>query len=227
MDRRQAIKNIGLGAGFLVATPTVLSLLKSCATEPDFVPVFLSQGEGHALRHMVDLIIPADETVPGALDVGVHKFIDAYWNEAMPSEQDMAVVNVTGEYSPLKQHIKLFFGSLAEVFRGTFEKELEDGKKEEFDQILATYLKTDKMQQLDYSKTLAEFYEAYESDPATTPGKDAAVFGLLSSIRGLTIWAWKSNEQIGKNVLWYDPIPGQQLGCIPLEEAGNGKGMSL
>ena len=227
MDRRQALKNIGLGAGFLVATPTILSLLKSCASEPDFIPVFFSEGEGNALTHMVDLIIPADETVPGALGIGAHKFIDAYVNEVMPSEQDMAIVNVTGALSPLKQHMKICFTAMADVFRGKFEKELIDGEKEEFDQMLSTYLKTDKEQQMAYGKSLFEFFQAYEEDPTATPDQDAAVFGLMSGIRDMTIWAWKSSEEIGKNVLWYDPIPGQQIGCIPIEEAGNGNVMSL
>ena len=61
MDRRQALKNIGMGAGFLVATPTIMSLLQSCENEPEFNTVFIAKNEGHALRHIVDLIIPSDD----------------------------------------------------------------------------------------------------------------------------------------------------------------------
>ncbi|NNM23840.1 MAG: gluconate 2-dehydrogenase subunit 3 family protein, partial [Flavobacteriaceae bacterium] len=60
MERRQVLKNLGLGAGFLVASPSIMSLLQSCTSEPEFNPVFLSKGEGHALRRIVDLIIPSD-----------------------------------------------------------------------------------------------------------------------------------------------------------------------
>lgn len=227
MDRRRALKNIGLGAGFLVATPTVLSILKSCASEPDFIPVFVSEGEGHALKHMVDLIIPADETVAGALDVGVHKFIDAYWQKVMPSKQDMARVSVTGSYGQLKQHVKQAWTALGDEFRTKYEKELGDGNKEEFDELLASYLKISKEEQIEYYIAMGDYYEAYEGDSSLTPDPKAAVFSLLAGIRGMSIWAWKSSEQIGENVLWYDPIPGQQIGCIPLSEAGNGKAMSL
>ena len=59
MDRRQAIKNLGLGAGFLVVTPTIMSLFQSCTSEVEFTPLFISKGEGHALRRIVDLIIQA------------------------------------------------------------------------------------------------------------------------------------------------------------------------
>jgi hypothetical protein len=213
MKRRQVLKNLGLGAGALVMTPTILSLLQSCTNEPEFIPVFLSKGEGHALRRVVDLIIPSDEKVPGAVDVGVHSFIDSYYKAVM-IEKDQALV-------------RLVFTVFADTFRSKFEKELEAGKPEEFDQLLAKYLKSTKEEQKAYDKKMDAFYAAYATDPTTAPDPDATMYSLLSNLRGMTTWAWKSSEEIGKNVLWYDPIPGQQIGCLPLNEAGNGKVMSL
>lgn len=213
MDRRQALKNIGLGAGFLVVTPTIMSLLQSCKNEPEFNPLFISKGEGHALRRIVDLIIPSDDKVPGAVDVGVHSFIDSYWNAVPPLEKQALV--------------KVGFGLLADKFRSNFNKELEAGKAEEFDQLLSQYLKTTEEEQEVFDEKMGEFYMAYEEDLNLMPDPEAGVYSLLSSIRGMTIWSWKTSEEIGKNVLWYDPVPGQQKGCIPLSEAGNGKVMSL
>lgn len=213
MDRRRALKNIGLGAGFLVATPTIMSLLQSCESKPVFTPVYLSMGEGNAVREIVGLIIPSDQDIPGAVDVGVHEFIDAYLNEVAPEAQQTIM--------------KLQMGALAEKFQSEFGKGLEDGSAEEFDQILANYLKADKTTQEGYDQKMEEFYGAVQSDPNVKPDTDAAVFGLLTSIRGMTIWAWKSSEAIGKNVLWYDPVPGQQIGCIPLKDANGGKAMAL
>ena len=40
-------------------------------------------------------------------------------------------------------------------------------------------------------------------------------------IKSLMLWAYFSSEGVGKNVLNYDPIPGEYLGCIPLIEVGN------
>ena len=227
MDRRRALKNIGLGAGFLVATPTVLSILKSCASEPDFIPVFVTPAQGHALKHMVDLIMPADETVPGAVDVGAHKFIDSYWQLVTPTKQDMALVEVRGSYQLLQDHVKLLWGAFEEEFKATYQKELADGTAEDFDGLLANYLRKNKQERTALGDSMGDFLEAYDSDSSLKPDQEAAVFSLLTGIRGMTIWAWKSSEQIGKNVLWYDPIPGQQIGCIPISEAGNGNVMSL
>lgn len=213
MKRRQVLKNLGWGAGVLVATPTLMSLLQSCTNEPEFIPVFLSRGEGHALRRIVDLIIPGDDTVPGAVDVGVHQFIDSFYKEVWPTK-DIGFV-------------KLGYTVLADKFRSEFEKELEAGKPKEFDQLLAQYLKTSEEQQKAYQEKMGEFMVVFAEDESAKPDTDAAMFAILSSIREMTVWAWTESEQIGKNVLWYDPVPGVQKGCIPLSEAGNGNAMSF
>jgi len=46
-------------------------------------------------------------------------------------------------------------------------------------------------------------------------------------LRDNTVWAYKTTEEIGENVLAYDPIPGVQLGCVSLKEATGGKAWSL
>jgi hypothetical protein len=226
MDRRQAIRNLGLGAGAMVATPTVISLLQSCKGEPQdiYTPQFVSEGEFHALTNMVDLIIPSDEAVPGGLDVGVHKFIDAYWAKVTPKKQGEIWEE---RYEPLQENIKSFFNLFADEFRTKFEKEIGDGTPEEFDKMLSTYLNVPKEKQIEHGLKMADFFEAYATDPTIQPDKEAAVFSLIAGIRSMSIWAWKSSEQIGENVLWYDPIPSKQIGCIPLDEAGNGNAMAL
>ena len=216
MDRRKALKNIGLGAGFLVATPTVVSLLQSCQDKPAaavVVPKYFSVEEGHAVKQIVDLIIPSDDKVPGAVDVGVHDFFDAYMDQVAPAEQ--------------QQMNKVLLAALAEKFQADFGKGIEEGTAEDYDQLLATYLKADKEVQAGYGQSMGEFFAAAAEDPALKPDTDAAVYSLLSSLQGMTIWAWKTSEAIGKNVLWYDPVPGQQIGCIPVEDANGGKVRAL
>jgi hypothetical protein len=213
MDRRKALKNIGLGAGFLVATPTILSLLQSCKSEPEFIPNFLSKGEGHALRRIVDLIIPSDETVPGAVDVGVHEFIDNFWNEVVPEES--------------QAQVRMAFTGLAGEFTKTFTKDISEGNAEDFDQLLGKYLVTSEEEQKGYNERIGQFYQAYQKDPTSTMDTDLACNQLFGQLRGMTIWGWKASEEIGENVLAYEPIPGQQIGCLSVEEATGGKAYSL
>ncbi|PQB05312.1 gluconate 2-dehydrogenase subunit 3 family protein [Aureitalea marina] len=228
MDRRQALKSLGYGAGFLVATPTVVSLLQSCANEPDFQPVFLSVDQGYALKHMVDLIIPSDPEVPGAVDIGAHNFIDAYWNEVTPTEHDLPVAEVQDSYGQLRQHLPVLWTQFETLFNERYQKGLGKGTVEDYDALLAEFLAFDPEKMQAYGKEMDAFYR--QADPNNFPAisNEAAASALLGTIRGMTVWAWKSSEQIGKNVLWYDPVPGQQLGCINLGQAGNnGKAMAL
>ena len=213
MDRRKALKNIGLGAGFLVATPTVLSLLQSCKSEPKFIPNFLTTGEGHALRRIVDLIIPADDTVPGAADVGVHEFIDNFWNEVIPPEG--------------QKQVRLAFTGLAGEFTKIFSKDLSEGKPEEFDQLLGKYLAISKEEQKGFDQRAGEFFQDFQKDPTSTMDTDLACNQLFGQLRGMTIWGWKNSEEIGENVLAYEPIPAQQVGCLSVEDATGGKAYSL
>lgn len=214
MKRRQLIKNLGLGGVALVATPTVLSLLQSCAAEgPAFEPVFLSASQGKALRHIVDLIIPSDETIPGAVDVGVHTFIDSYWNEVISEENQL--------------QIKAGFDALANRLEDASGKTLDNAKAKDYDTLLSKYLNTSIEQETIFNKSLGEYYQAYQRDKTVTIDPDAGTFSLLSNLRGMTIWGWKNSEEIGENVLAYEPIPGQQVGCLSVEEATGGKAYAL
>ncbi|MDX1761580.1 MAG: gluconate 2-dehydrogenase subunit 3 family protein, partial [Christiangramia sp.] len=64
MKRREALKNIGLGAGIFVIGPSTLGLLQSCKNEPeyDWQPVFLTASHGFALKKILDVILPTTDT---------------------------------------------------------------------------------------------------------------------------------------------------------------------
>ena len=55
MKRRDALKNIGLSAGLIVATPSVISLLNSCNTDSNnWGPIFLNKEQTKVLMSLVD-----------------------------------------------------------------------------------------------------------------------------------------------------------------------------
>ncbi|MGB3149984.1 MAG: gluconate 2-dehydrogenase subunit 3 family protein, partial [Maribacter sp.] len=64
MDRRKALKNMGLALGYTVATPTLISLMQSCKGEPAVVwtPDFFTADEGSAVTKLVDIILPKTDT---------------------------------------------------------------------------------------------------------------------------------------------------------------------
>ena len=128
MKRRDVLKGLGLSMGYVVATPTVISILQSCKNEPttvEWMPAFFSPDEGKVLKNIVDLIIPTTDDSPGAVDVNVHKFIDAYLNQ----------VSDKGEQEAYKKGMEALIATLG--------KPIKNCMLEDYDAVLAKYFSTD------------------------------------------------------------------------------------
>ena len=103
MKRREALKSIGLTAGFLVATPSLISLFQSCKSDPKtWVPVFLSENQGIIIRNIVDVILPKSDT-PSASEVNVPEFIDKYYNEVLDNVDQTRLITA---FTTLESQIK-------------------------------------------------------------------------------------------------------------------------
>ncbi len=197
MNRRNALKGVGLSIGNVLAAPTIFSLLQSCTTEEaKWIPKFLSVNEGKVVRELVNLILPKTEATPGAQEVNVVEFIDLMADQVMDIEQQAI----------FKERIEAIMKEL-----GLIDKEPNSLKTKDYDDLLTKYLRATKKEQ-----------EAFKDDK-----HNALVLAALTDLRSKTMWGYTSSEQVGEHVLAYDPIPGVQLGCISLEEATGGKKWSL
>ena len=83
MDRRSALKNIGLSLGYVAATPAVLSILQSCQKKQETLwnPKFFTKEEGIVVQKLTDLIIPETSSSPGAIKLNIPQFLDLYFKE--------------------------------------------------------------------------------------------------------------------------------------------------
>ncbi len=211
MNRRQALKNIGLSAGYIAATPTLLSILQSCTSEIklNWTPELLSENEAKILDQIVDLIIPETD-IPGAKSLNVPMFIDKFINNVpKPKDSERFKKNAT---------------LLTEALGINEDKPVKKVKIEEYDAILNKYLRSSKEQQEAYQK---EMWEIKTPKDLEKVSKDARIFSYLSSVRDMSIWGFKASQEIGENVLAYAPVPGGQVGCDSLEELTQGKAWSL
>lgn len=192
MDRRKALKGLGLSLGYVIATPSVISILQSCKNDPQisWTPQFFSSNESFVLEKLIDLILPKTNDLPSALDVNIPQFIDAYVNE----------VSSKSEQEELKKGIATISESLS-----------KSANNEAFKSLLTKYLKADQ-------KDKEAFFENED---------DTLVLETLINLRTMTIWTYKTSEKAGEEILAYDPIPGDFLGCISLEETTKGKAWSL
>lgn len=198
MKRREALKNLGLATGFFVATPSIISLLQSCTSEASsWTPEFLSVEEGVVLTNLVDIILPKTD-IPSATEVNVPQFIDKYINEVL-SDEDQAMV-------------KRAFGNIISVIKPNAEDKISKVTQDDYKALLDNHM------------LLKD--EVDQEREANPEAQEMTKSEFLNNLKWMTINAYRTTEQIGENVLAYDPIPGAYY-CGDLQELTGGKSWSL
>lgn len=203
--------------GYAAATPTLLSVLQSCKEKPayaEWVPSFFDKDKGYALAQMVDVILPKTDT-PSATEVNVHVFIDKFVNEVLPEEQK----NFT------RLLIDKFMG---EVLIESGKDSLEDVDGTDFEPLLSKYLakRTDEEKEAQ-EVVVGKYMETVMSGKEAELDNKVACYAFAENVRSMAIWAYKSSEYIGEEVLAYLPIPGEYVGCGDVNELTGGKAWSL
>ncbi len=193
MDRRNALKKTGLLAGATLAVPSILSLLQSCKNEPrlGWQPLFFTEEEAKTVSSLIDMILPRTDT-PGALDVKADMFID-------------------------KVIAKTYDGKGQQQMRDAIANFNEDCKTN-FGAIFTELGEDERIKVLkDKEASSGKFGRGVWG---TAVGKQEPV-GFYRSMKSMAIWAYFTSEEIGENVLRYDPIPGGYEACKPISEVGN------
>ncbi|TDK45981.1 gluconate 2-dehydrogenase subunit 3 family protein [Algoriphagus formosus] len=193
MNRRDALKKSALALGAAAGAPTLLSLLQSCAQQDrlTWTPQFLSEDHARFLSSFVDFLLPKTNT-PGGLDVKADIFIDLMYTKTYDeASQKQVVADIEKFNSDCKAKYGKVFADLS-----------EGDKKAVFEEHEANSPK--------FPKTVW--------GGAVGPREPV---GFYRSLKSTVLWAYFSSEEIGKNVLSYDPIPGEYRGCMPLSEVGN------
>ena len=87
MERRKALKNMGMAFGYTVAAPTLMNLVQSCSSKKvlDWTPEFLTKDQGTAIHTLVEKILPKTDT-PSATEMNVHVFNDSFAKGVLPEE---------------------------------------------------------------------------------------------------------------------------------------------
>lgn len=77
-----------------------------------------------------------------------------------------------------------------------------------------------------YDALLAKYLKATDSEKDAFNEEEKSVSEFVNQVKGMTVWGFKTSEEIGENVMAYDPIPGAYIGCESLEELTGGKAWS-
>jgi hypothetical protein len=215
MDRRKALKNMGLAMGYTVATPTLIGLMQSCKGEPvmEWTPDFFSKEDGSVLTKLVDIILPKTDT-PSASEVQVNIFIDKFINEVADNEQQGFTKMSMGRF-------------LEKATKAAGKEKPSDLSVEELEKTLASTLKITKEDEVKNMEAITTYNEAMAQGQEALLDDEVASHAFANNLRGLTIMGYKTSEYIGEKVLTYLPIPGEYIGCGDLQELTGGKDWSL
>jgi len=198
MKRRDALKKLGLAAGFAITAPSIFSLLQSCTSEPNWMPTYFTEDEKEVVVNLVDIILPKTEGTPSATEVNVPQFIDTYITEVLNAEDQEA--------------IRISFTAIIASLKPAAETAISDITTAQYTALLDANL-----------LVKGDIDEDRLADPAALqPTKNE----FLNHLKYLTITAYVSSEEIGENVLMYDPIPTTYY-CGDLQEISGGRSSSL
>ncbi len=187
MERRTAIKNTTLLIGTVLGGVSIPSLMQSCQEQNrlDWKPIFFTEKQAEVVSEITETLLPRTVT-PGAKDLKVDLFVDLMFGKTL-SPQDQA-------------HVMKGYDRFMEICQEKFGKDFTDLEGPQRNEVLRLVEKeTNKFNPTVWGSTLGEqppidFYRRL---------KQFALAGYFTS------------EEVGKNILKYDPIPGDYKGCVP------------
>tara|TARA_B100000768_G_scaffold102745_1_gene95594 strand:- start:71 stop:715 length:645 start_codon:yes stop_codon:yes gene_type:complete len=214
MQRRTALKNIGLSFGAITLSSTVVSLFESCqTTQANWTPEFFTPQQAELVGKIVDVILPKTQT-PGANELNISQFMDGFMaHVASPEDREFAQIAL-----PVISKLTL------ETSAKTTVSEITN---EDVDVQLNRFLRADQATQQVREEAVGVWSEALANGGTSAIPEEGVAHSMLNSLRSLAVYAFKNNEVIGETVLAYAPVPGEQKGCISLEEATGGRAWSL
>ena len=195
MNRRELLKSSGLFVGYAISSATLTSLFISCQAEAklnlDWKPVFLSKEQANMLAEITETILPKTKT-PGAKELAVPQFIDKMLKEVSgKADQTDFVVGLAQMDKDCTNQYGKSFVECTPEDRIAFLLTMDEA--------------AGKFPPSVWGITLA-------------PPSPVAFFRKLKS---LTLFGYYTSEEVGKNILSYDPVPGDYIACLPLKEVGN------
>ena len=204
MTRREILKYTAYMTGFAVSAPLISALMAGCTAKPadDYKPVFLTPEEYALITALAETTLPASDT-PGAAEVGVPAFIDQ---------------TVSAIFRPFSRD--LFRTRLAAL---AADCQKANGK---------SFTELEAATQLSWLNTVdaaakAEAEKLEDLPPPADEDEGEKRWPFWLQCKELIIGGYFSSQRIGTEFLAYDPVPGDYIGCLPLQEATGGKNWAL
>lgn len=203
MNRRKAIKELGLSLGYVVSAPALIGVLQSCEeNKENWTALFFNENEKRVVSYLVDILLPASDT-PGGLDLNLQQFIDMMCQDILE-----------GPDKDLFHQGSDIFGSR---FKEMFNKDILKAKKKEVKELFSVYFDLDEAQ----TNKVRALQNQNLNDMSAGDRENFKLYKFLLTVRSFSLLGYFTSEKIGKEVLNFDPIPGRYDPCIPVSEIGN------
>jgi hypothetical protein len=207
MERRKALKNIGISLGSMTLTPSLVSVFQSCQSETDWTPRFFSLDQNKIVSKFLEIIIPETDGIPGASELKLIRYIDAYASFAQEK-------NIRG--------IKNLDSLISNTLNTTSKSNINKLTSDDCENQLKKYLLAEENQIKQWTILYNEHWSENNTNKEVISEEALAYFSIFT-IRNWAISAYRyNNEFIAKNVLDFRPIPGEQKGCVDLQETTGG-----
>ncbi len=210
MKRRKVLKNIGFSLGAVSAAPTLISLLNSCQNESNWSPKLLSNFQIDFISNYIELIIPKTKDIPGGLELGLHKWVD-----------------ICAKLILNKESQRSYLFSLDCLINDTLKTASRDKVSElkinDYENQLKKFLLAENSTNKKWNKSAKNYWSKKPKDLNFTDApQQALAYSSLITLRNWTAKGYRFSEYIGEKVLDYRPVPGEQKGCVDLEETTGG-----
>jgi hypothetical protein len=194
MKRREALKKTVLALGYTISVPSLISIFESCNSNSSqkWQPQFFSPDQANVIGELAETILPKTQT-PGAKDLKIDQFIDRIIKQVLSQEDQQLFL----------KGMDAFDVEAKEVNGKSFIDSSPEQRK----------------------KLLTKLEQETGRVPASIWGfglkKDAGPVSFYRKVKELTLLGYFTSKEIGKQVLVYDPVPGQYLSDIPLSQGRN------
>tara|TARA_Y100000385_G_scaffold291831_1_gene372856 strand:+ start:1448 stop:2089 length:642 start_codon:yes stop_codon:yes gene_type:complete len=206
MNRREALRNTGLALGYSLSAGTIAAVMNGCKapTETGWMPSAIDKSTIELIAELGETILPATDT-PGAKDVLAHRFVDEVIAHAFGPNQ--------------KAHILSGLKNLSNDLGGSFMSLSTDDKLKA---VLALEDKADSANEARREAMKAKEADKGDQEPVRAgpmERKEPESFRhYYSELKGLIMAGYFTSEQVGTEVLAYDPIPGDYNPCMEMTE---------
>jgi len=201
MERRKALKNIGLGSAALFTSSALFGALQGCspaAPAVNWLPVFFTPEEAAHMEKICEAIAPKT-TTPGAVEAGVVPHLD----------EALKVLYKTKDSENFKKGLAAFVKHYDDNQETSFDKATTEQLTEVINDFVVSF-DNDEDRQKAYNITLR--------DDTPEGGDEFLMTYFTVTVVPATLRSYFTSELVGESVMEYDQVPGVYQGCIPYVE---------